>query len=89
MKYYINIRADAEGRHEIHREYCYFLPESRVRKLLGIFFLNESVIAEARKFVGSGRFDGCIWCCGDIRRSLIAYNHSVSTQKLLNRHRCV
>lgn len=84
MKYYIDTRADADGVHEIHREYCCFLPERGARRLPGVFFLNERVIEEARKFIGDGRFDGCIWCCSDIHRLLMEHGCSARPRKLPN-----
>lgn len=61
MKYYVNINAQANWDHEVHNEYCRWLPTPENRIYLWIFESCKQAVQEAKKIYAKA--DGCAYCC--------------------------
>lgn len=59
-KYYVNIRPQVNGDHEVHDENCNFLPTELNRKYLGIFSSCQEAVKEAKKYYPVS--NGCFYC---------------------------
>ncbi|MCI9847004.1 hypothetical protein [Flavobacterium pectinovorum] len=57
--YYVNNTAQSNGDHEVHTEYCIYLPSNR--KYLGTFSDCKPAVAEAKKTYSKS--NGCKTCC--------------------------
>ena len=58
--YYVNKLAQANGDHEVHREWCGFMPDRKNRIFLGDFpDCRSAVRAAIRRYP---RADGCFYC---------------------------
>lgn len=60
-RYYVVKRAQANGDHEVHHEYCAWLPSESNRLPLGQFDDCRDAIAEAKKHYE--QTNGCARCC--------------------------
>lgn len=60
MKYYVNNKAQSNGDHEVHTEYCRYLPNSDNRKYLGEFSNCSDAVKEAKKIYYKS--NGCKTC---------------------------
>ena len=58
--YYVNKRAHAKGKHEVHLTGCVFMPSEKNRYCLGAFKNCAEAVQEARKFYP--RSDFCFFC---------------------------
>lgn len=61
MKYYVHTLTDNQGDHEVHTEYCQYLPSLVNRVYLGEFTYCSQAVAEARRR-GYTPANGCYWC---------------------------
>ena len=59
-KYYVNKDAQANGDHEVHHQYCIWLPAEENRKELGGFSNCFDAVVEARKYYH--QVNGCKTC---------------------------
>jgi hypothetical protein len=59
-KYYVNKKAQSNGDHEVHDEYCIFLPNTENRKYLGQFSSCSDAVKEAKKDYSQS--NGCRTC---------------------------
>ncbi len=59
-KYYVTKRTNQEGRREIHREGCAYLPERGSCLYLGKLASSFSAVAEARRIYTD--INGCFHC---------------------------
>jgi hypothetical protein len=60
MKYYVNKNPQFNGEHEVHSEYCQYLPQVDNRKYLGDFDNCKDAVNEAKKTYD--KVDGCYFC---------------------------
>lgn len=63
MKYYVNINAQLNGDHEVHQEYCIYLPTELNRKYLGYFKTSQEAAKQAKLLYSLA--NGCKMCCRD------------------------
>lgn len=66
-KYYVNKNAQSNGDHEVHSEYCQYLPNVENRKYLGEFSTCEAAVKEAKK--DYSKSNGCKTCSNDCHTS--------------------
>ncbi|WDF67685.1 hypothetical protein PQ465_15395 [Sphingobacterium oryzagri] len=59
-KYYVHTNAQLSGEHEVHQEYCIYLPKEEHRVFLGAFTSCAAALQEAKKTYIS--VDGCKTC---------------------------
>ncbi|TKC12756.1 hypothetical protein FA048_03820 [Pedobacter polaris] len=59
-KYYVNTQAQSNGDHEVHDEFCKYLPNMQNRKYLGVFHSCVGAVAEAKK--SYTKANGCYYC---------------------------
>ena len=59
--YYVNMNAQPNGDHEVHRQGCNFMPYESNRKYLGDFTSCGPAKAEAKRYYSTA--DGCYYCC--------------------------
>lgn len=59
-KYYVNNDPQYNGDHEVHDEYCIFLPSKENRKYVGDFYSCKAAVTAAKNFYPTA--DGCKWC---------------------------
>jgi hypothetical protein len=59
--YYVSVRTDRNGEHEVHSEECGFLPIEGERLLLGEFEAARDAITEAARLAGVSV--ACVHCC--------------------------
>ncbi|WP_294209448.1 hypothetical protein [uncultured Chryseobacterium sp.] len=59
-KYYVNKKAQSNGDHEVHDEYCTYLPSTENRKYLGMFSSCDGAVKEAKKEYSQS--NGCKTC---------------------------
>ena len=57
IRYYVNIFSNAEGKHLIHKETCYHLPDMRKRINLGNFNNSNEAFKAA-----SSNYTNCQFC---------------------------
>lgn len=62
MKYYVNKQANAQGQHDLHSEFCGFLPTTAKRIYLGDFSNCSEAESRATKLLG--QINKCLHCCG-------------------------
>lgn len=62
-KYYVNKKAQSNGDHEVHDEYCSYLPNLANRKYLGLFSSCKEAVKEAKKDYSQS--NGCRYCSPD------------------------
>ena len=58
--YYVNVNAQSNGDHEVHREGCSWLPDAINRIHLGAFASCHPAVVAARKHYS--QVDGCGHC---------------------------
>ena len=58
--YYVNMNAQSNGDHEVHREVCSVLPDVTNRIYLGNFSSCKLAVVEARKHYA--QVNGCYFC---------------------------
>ncbi len=61
MFYVVNMRAQSNGDHEVHRIGCRSFPKPENRKALGEFSGCVGAVAMARRYYPGA--DGCAICC--------------------------
>jgi hypothetical protein len=66
-KYYVNMKAQSNGDHEVHHEDCRYLPDSSNRKYLGEYFYCKEAVKEAKKTYPKS--DGCKTCSNECHTS--------------------
>ncbi|WES96263.1 hypothetical protein P2W68_15570 [Chryseobacterium arthrosphaerae] len=66
-KYYVNTKAQNNGDHEVHNEYCTYLPSSENRRYLGMFSSCKESVKEAKKYYT--KVNGCYYCSVDCHTS--------------------
>lgn len=59
-KFYVNTQAQNNGDHEVHNEYCEYLPTVLNRKHLGEFNSCSGAVDEAKK--SYTKSNGCYYC---------------------------
>jgi hypothetical protein len=59
--YYINMNAQNNGDHEVHKEGCSYIPSPQNRKFLGSFTSCKEAVKQAKIF--DSKADGCFYCC--------------------------
>lgn len=59
-KYYVNMNAQANGDHEVHKIGCAWMPKPENRLYLGDFAACRPAVAEARKHYK--QTNGCFYC---------------------------
>lgn len=59
-KYYVNRNPQVNGDHEVHDEYCRYLPTVSNRMYLGLFYSCRGAVIEAKKTYSNA--DGCKTC---------------------------
>ena len=62
-KYYVNKNAQTNGDHEVHDQYCNFLPKVENRIYLGEFSNCSSAVSKAKEYYS--KVNGCYYCCND------------------------
>jgi hypothetical protein len=62
--YYVDINAQANGDHEVHKSSCNFMPKKLYRLFLDYFKNCHEALKEARKTFPKTA-DGCHYCCPD------------------------
>ena len=67
-KYYLNLNAQSNGDHEVHDEYCIYLPVSN-RDYLGTFYNCKEAVTEAKRRYPYKKIDGCWKCSKDCHKS--------------------
>jgi hypothetical protein len=67
MKYYVNKNAQINGDHEVHNEYCRYLPNIENRKYLGEFSNCSDAVKEAKKTYAKS--NGCKTCSNSCHTS--------------------
>lgn len=60
MKYYVNTNAQANGDHEVHNEYCQYLPKIENRIYLGEYSSCRPAVDKAKEYYSKA--DGCKTC---------------------------
>jgi len=60
MKYYVNMNAQQNGDHEVHRSGCAWMPEVGNRKYLGDFNYCYQAVNESKKYYR--QTNGCYYC---------------------------
>lgn len=59
--FYINKKSDSVIEHEMHTEYCNYLPKGENRKYFGTFHNCQFAMIEAKKIYNN--INGCFYCC--------------------------
>jgi hypothetical protein len=62
-KYYVNKVAQASGDHEVHDEYCSYLPKLENRLYLGTYLDCKQAITKAKEYYN--QVDGCYYCSNE------------------------
>jgi len=60
MRYYVNINAQENGDHEVHRTGCSYFPDAENAKYLGDFTSCHVAVTEARRHYS--QVNGCYYC---------------------------
>ncbi len=71
IKYYLNLNAQSNGDHEVHKETCYYYYEYKNQynfELLGAFSNDIEAVNYARFKHPNFRIDGCAYCCPNAHR---------------------
>lgn len=66
-KYYVNKKAQSNGDHEVHNEYCDYLPHPKNRLYLGVFSSCQKAVERAKEIYPSA--NGCKYCSEDCHTS--------------------
>lgn len=66
-RYYVNIHAQSNGDHEVHKEGCSYMPSSENRINLGDFSNCHSAVRKAEDLFPTA--DGCYWCSPECHKS--------------------
>ena len=61
VAYYVNINAQDNGDHEVHKVGCYYMPRPEHKLYLGVFSNCYEAVREALKKYSTA--DGCHYCC--------------------------
>lgn len=72
MHYYLNLNAQSNGDHEIHKEICpyYFKYKNGFNfELLGAFSNELEAVKYARIRHQSIKIDGCAYCCPNAHKN--------------------
>lgn len=59
-KYYVNMNAQLNGDHEVHKLGCSYMPNPENRKYLGEFASCHGAVQEAKKYYSQS--NGCYYC---------------------------
>ena len=59
-EYYVNMNAQDNGDHEVHKTGCSYMPDLDNRKYLGKFTSCYGAVQEARKYYS--QVNGCYYC---------------------------
>ncbi|MBI2188666.1 MAG: hypothetical protein HYU37_16325 [Acidobacteria bacterium] len=62
-KYYVTRNAQLNGDHEVHHEFCAWLPLAQHLQYLGFFADCASAVREARKHFSQS--NGCAFCASE------------------------
>ena len=65
--YYVNMNAQDNGDHEVHKSGCIRMPENENRLLLGDFVSCHGAVREAKKYYATA--DGCYHCSNECHTS--------------------
>ena len=71
VKYYLNLNAQTNGDHEIHKETCHYYSNYKNGKnfeLLGAFSSDINAANCAKRKHPTFKIDGCSYCCKSIHR---------------------
>lgn len=63
--YYLNIKAKANGSHEIHQVNCHYFPSTEDRILLGKFDSCNGAMAMAKQKYYPSKINGCFYCVNE------------------------
>lgn len=66
INYYLNLNAQYNGGHEVHKESCYYYYMYKVGsnfELLGAFSNEIEAVKYAKAKHPSFKIDGCAYCC--------------------------
>lgn len=72
VNYYLNLNAQSNGDHEVHKESCYYyyMYKSGYNfELLGAFSNELEAVRYARIKYPIFKIDGCAYCCSTALRS--------------------
>jgi len=58
--YYVNVRAQSNGDHEVHKQGCSFMPGEGSRTLLGDFPSCQGAVHKAKEYYS--QVNGCYYC---------------------------
>ena len=70
-RYYLNLNAQDNGDHEIHKESClyyYLYKNGNNFEFLGSFYSDNDALRCAKNKHPNMRIDGCAYCCQSIHR---------------------
>lgn len=59
-KYYVNMNAQANGDHEVHKFGCSYMPDLDNKKYLGEFSSCYRAVQEAKRYYS--QVNGCYYC---------------------------
>lgn len=67
--YFINMKEDSNGNHEIHKEGCRYLSMIKDKKCLGEHISDREALKWARLYYFYfKKIDGCAYCCLSIHK---------------------
>ena len=69
--YYLNLNAQSNDDHEVHKETCYYYYKYKSGynfEYLGAFYNEMEAVNYARKTHPNLRIDGCAYCCPNAHR---------------------
>lgn len=70
--YYLNLNAQSNGDHEVHKETCLYYYKYRSGfnfELLGAYCNENDAVKYAKQKYPNFRIDGCAYCCPNVHRS--------------------
>lgn len=70
--YYLNLNAQSNGDHEVHKETCPYYYKYKTGfnfELLGAFWNENDAVRFAKQRHPNFRIDGCAYCCPNAHRS--------------------
>lgn len=71
MRYYINLNAQSNGDHEVHKETCYYylaFKSGSNFKYIGTFSNEVAAVRYAKTQYPNYRVDGCSYCCSNAHK---------------------
>lgn len=71
IKYYLNLNAQMNGDHEIHKETCHYcnsFMQGDNFELLGLFSNEIDALSYAKNKYPYMKIDGCAYCCPNIHK---------------------